>query len=90
MFLEGHSMSEEFKPIRITLSEEGFSRLEKIMKKASFRNYSSAIEECIRVVSDISDYVRPLGEFSEETAFNAFIVIATRMSRFTGKMARVK
>ena len=46
-------MSEEFKPIRITLSEEAFDRMEKIMTQANFRSYSSTIEECIRAVADI-------------------------------------
>jgi len=81
-------MSEEFKPIRITLSEEGFKRLEHLMKNSALRSHSSAIEECIRVVSDITQYLEPMINFNEKTAFNAFIVISSRMSRFTGKMAR--
>ena len=94
MFLKGHTMSEEFKPIRITLSEEAFDRLEKIMKTAAFRSNSSAIEECIRVVDSImGDVWKVLGkkgtpdkQFTNAEAVNAFRTIATRMSRFTGRV----
>ena len=87
-------MSEEFKPIRITLSEEAFERLEKIMKTAVFRNNSAAIEECIRVVHNImQDIWMVLGKkgdpgrpFSDEEAAAAFKTIATRMDRLTGRI----
>lgn len=87
-------MSEEFKPIRITLSEEAFERLETIMKTASFRNNSSAIEECIRVVYNMmNDLWLVLGEkdtpeksFTIAETANAFNTIATRMSRFTDRI----
>lgn len=85
-------MSEEFKPIRITLSEEAFDRLEYIMKNAAFRSYSSAIEECIRVVFDIIFDIQAvvgfpnekLKSFSDLEGSHAFTKIATRMDRFTG------
>jgi len=86
-------MPEEFKPIRITLSEEAFDRLDKIMKDAKFRSYSSTIEECIRVVSDIIGDLRsvigkkddPFRPFDEEIAAEAFTNITVRMDRFTGR-----
>ena len=90
MLNEGHRMSEEFKPIRITLSEEAFDRLEKIMKGATFRNYSSTVEECIRVVFDIIGEIYTVQGGQEKAtvdpnaAWMAYIRIATRMSRFTG------
>ena len=83
-------MSEEFKPIRITLSEEAFNRLDKIMKAAKFRNYSSTVEECIRVVSDIIGEIytvqggREKATVDPNAAWLAYIRIGTRMSRFTG------
>jgi len=84
---------EEFKPIRITLSDEAFDRLDKIMKAAPFRSYSAAIEECIRVVSDIINDITPvIGNSSEPTkkvesgiAAHTFLTIVTRMSRFTNR-----
>lgn len=87
-------MSEEFKAIRITLSEEAFERLETIMKTASFRSNSSAIEECIRVVYNMmNDIWLVLGEkdtpaksFTITETANAFNTIATRMSRFTDRV----
>ncbi len=89
-------MSEEpeFKPIRITLSEEAMGRLEKIMNEASFRSYSSAIEECIRVVDDISrDITNVLGKKGEPVGSTVsqtigaytFERIVARMQRFTGR-----
>jgi len=87
-------MSEEFKPIRITLSEEAFDRMEKIMKGAKFRSASSTIEECIRVVFDIIGDVylilgskgAPITPFDDAQAARAFETIATRMDRFTGRV----
>ena len=86
-------MSEEFKPIRITLSEEAFDRMEKIMKGAKFRSYSSTIEECIRVVSDIIGDLQsvigkkddPFKPFDETIAAQTFATITIRMDRFTGR-----
>jgi hypothetical protein len=86
-------MSDEFKAVRITLSDEAFARLEEITKMASFRNYSSAIEECIRVVSEITaDIYVVLGKkddppklFNSAEAELGFTTIATRMWRITGR-----
>lgn len=85
-------MSEEFKATRITLSEEARERLEKIMKSASFRSNSAAIEECIRVVWDIMKDIwtvsgesnAPNKEYTRDQAVLAFETITTRMTRFTG------
>ena len=46
-----------FRSIKITLSEEALNRLDAIQKQASFRSYSSSIEECIRVVYDMMNDV---------------------------------
>ena len=97
MSLREHTMSEEFKPIRITLSQEAFDRLEQITKHAAFRNYSSTIEECIRVVyeimNDVYEVIGRKGEsgkhFSQSEAFHTFIIIGTRMTRFTGRQVKV-
>jgi len=86
-------MSEEFKPIRITLSQEAFDRLEQIMKQASFRSYSSAIEECIRVVWNvIGDVYLIIGlpgsepkTYSQKDGFRGFNKVVTRMERITGR-----
>lgn len=83
-------MSEhEFKPIRITLSDEAFTRLEAMMEKAAFRSYSAAIEECIRAMYDIKGDIEVAIEtgkkVDEERCFHAFIKIATRMERIIGK-----
>ena len=43
----------DFKPIRITLSQEAFERLEKIKTNAKFRSHSAAIEEVIRIFYDV-------------------------------------
>jgi len=98
MSLREHKMSEEFKPIRITLSPEAFDRLERIMKDGSFRSYSSTIEECVRVVyelmNDISNIIgregEPAEDFTQAKAFQAFVIIATRMARFTNRAVFVK
>jgi hypothetical protein len=96
MSLEAHKMSEEeFKPIRITLSEEAFNRLNAIMKAASFRSYSSAIEECIRVVYDTTLDIweilgkkdAPVKDFTQTDVNHAFFTIAVRMERITGRTA---
>jgi len=93
MSLKGHTMSEEFKAIRITLSEEAFERLGKIMNTAAFRSNSSAIEECIRVVHNIIEDIwivlgakgAPPGSFTDQQAAYAFRTIAARMGRFTDR-----
>lgn len=98
MSLWGHAMSEDFKAIRITLSDEAFGRLENIIKEASFRSYSSAIEECIRIVSeialDVSDVIgvknEPFKPFTESQANLGFNKIATRMQRITGRRMTIK
>ena len=87
-------MSEEFKPIRITLSQEAFDQMEKIMSKAAFRSYSSTVEECIRGIYDIIKEILILAgppgssprrpttrEYTE-----AMTRVVVRMSRFTGKV----
>ena len=88
-------MSEgEFKPIRITLSEEAFRELDTIMEVSKFRSYSSAIEECIRAVYDIGNDIftvlgspgEPRKTFDREDAFWAFVRIVTRMSRLTERV----
>ena len=84
---------EEFKPIRITLSDEAFARLDTIMKDAAFRSYSSTIEECVRVVHDIIGDIwdvagkrgDPTKQFSDADAAQALAKIITRMDRFTGR-----
>jgi len=84
-------MSEEFKPIRITLSEEAFTRLDKIMKDAKFRSYSSTIEECIRVISDIIGDVKSLTDevngkivtIHDDQMIDTLLRISLRMTRFT-------
>jgi len=90
-------MSEEgFKPIRITLSDEAFERLEKIMKTAAFRSYSAAIEECIRVVYDIAGDIwlvaggknEPDKRISQIDAYNTFRTITIRMGRFTSRVPK--
>jgi len=89
----GYKMSEEFKPIRITLSEEAFDRLDRIMKDASFRNHSSAIEECIRAIFDIIDEIQvvagkrgdPSVEIKEKDLRDSMMRITMRMYRFTGR-----
>ena len=91
-------MSEEFKPIRITLSDEAFVKLDNIMKNAKFRSYSSTIEECVRVVSDvIADLIVVLGPrdtpwtpFDESDAYDAFVKIANNLRRFTGRGVMTK
>ena len=91
-------MSEEFKPIRITLSDEAYEKLDNIMKTAKFRSYSSTIEECIRVVSDILVDVtivlgtkgKPWTPFDDSEAYEGFVRIANRMRRFTGRVVVTK
>jgi len=86
-------MSEEFKPIRITLSDEAFDRLDQIMKKAKFRSYSSTVEECIRVVHDIIDEIYTVAgvrdspdiTISGPNLADAMMRIIGQMSRFTGR-----
>jgi len=91
-------MSEEFKAIRITLSEEARDRLAIIIGMAAFRSNSAAIEECIRVVYEIMrDIWVVLGEkdgpykaFDVADAALTFNTIATRMTRFTGRVLVTK
>jgi hypothetical protein len=87
-------MSEEFKAVRITLSDEAFDRMDRIMKHAKFRNYSSTVEECIRAVDDIITEIHciagkrdsPEVTATLEESSNAFDRIMMRMSRFTGRI----
>jgi len=86
-------MSEEFKPIRVTLSEEAFGHMEEIMRDAKFRSYSSTIEECIRAVYDVINEIYRIGGVPgdpeiQPTAHDytdSMIHIIIRMSRFTGR-----
>jgi len=43
-----------FKSMKITLSEDAIDKLGELVKMGSFRSYSSAVEECIRAVYDVS------------------------------------
>lgn len=87
-------MSEEaeFKSMRITISDEASARLEGIMKRASFRSYSSTVEECIRVVHDLTSEIytltkTPDGQFrkmTHEDKLAGFDRLVIRMQRITG------
>lgn len=87
-------MSEEFKPVRITLSQEAFDRMERIMKDAAFRSYSSTIEECIRVVFDIVREIEstagrkgdPEIDVPLEVRVESWNRILMRMGRFTERV----
>lgn len=94
--LKGHNMSEPeypFKSLKITLSEEALARLDEIVKKSSFRSYSSGVEECIRVVYDVMAEVHsvigqphaPLTTPTIDEEIEGFKRISMRMSRFTGR-----
>lgn len=99
MLTDEHKMSEEsqsndFKSLRITLSQEAFDRMETIMKTAKFRSYSSTVEECLRTTYDIMEDVYLLaGERDAEvivypTAQDCLEVlkkIIIRMYRITGR-----
>ena len=82
-----------FKSIKITLSSEALHRLDYITKQASFRSYSSGIEECVRVVYDLireiysvaGDTSQSTITLSEENEAEAFKRILMRMARFTGR-----
>lgn len=86
-------MSEEFKPVRITLSEEAFNQMDDIMKNAAFRSYSSTIEECIRATHDIIEEVHivagsrgdSLVKPTVDQCIESLNRIIMRMSRFTGR-----
>ena len=93
MFPEEQTLSEEFKPIRITLSEEAFYRMEKIMKDAKLRSYSSTIEECIRAIYDIITEIHAIGgkrgdpqiTILSEDVEDGMMRIIFRMQRLTGR-----
>ncbi|MCW3985296.1 MAG: hypothetical protein NWE91_02665 [Candidatus Bathyarchaeota archaeon] len=84
---------EEFKSIRITLSDEAFERLERIMKDATFRSYSSTIEECVRVVSDLMTEIYHVAGRRDTPDVNVnvndqcrtFERFVSRMTRFTNR-----
>jgi len=86
-------MSEEFKPIRITLSEEAFDQMDKIMKDAKFRSYSSTIEECIRAIHGIIQEMEILMSKENDSTItiphqemiDTLLRINMRMVRFTGR-----
>ena len=50
-------MAEEvpFTPLKITLSEEATKRLAELRLRGSFRSDSATIEECIRVIHEVSN-----------------------------------
>lgn len=84
-----------FKSLRVTLSEEAFERLDDIMKRGSFRSYSSTVEECVRVVyeiiRDISTQIEETSKredegVSDEEMRDMFLRVSTRMARFIGKI----
>lgn len=89
---------EEFKPIRITLSQEAFERLEKIKNAAKFRSHSATIEECIRIFYDVLQDIHsvigergdPFTPFELNRAAEAFKTIAIRMERITGRKYGLK
>jgi metal-responsive CopG/Arc/MetJ family transcriptional regulator len=82
-----------FKSLKITLSDEALARLDEIVRKASFRSYSSGVEECIRVVYDVmAETYSVIGELNApittptiEEESRGFQRIVMRMSRFTGR-----
>jgi len=82
-----------FKSIKVTLSTEALSRLNSIVNQASFRSFSSGVEECIRAVYDIMEDIyavigerdEPIIGISEFESARAFERIGMRMSRFTGR-----
>lgn len=84
---------EEFKSVRITLSEEAMKRLEMIMRDAAFRSYSSAIEECIRATFDVIEEIyivagdknSPDVVPTTKECIDSLSRIIMRMSRFTGR-----
>ena len=84
---------DDFKSIRITLSQEAFYRLERIMEDAKFRSNSSTIEECIRVVYDLMREIyvvagardAPDVSASELQRSDSWDRIIMRMARFTGR-----
>ena len=89
-------MSEEqdFKAVRITLSQEAFDRMEKIMNQAKFRSYSLMIEECIRTIHDVMTEIYLIAgpaddpsprEAPYEDWVNTLGRIIIRMNRLTGK-----
>jgi len=79
--------------MRITLSDEAFERLEKLMKIARFRSYSSTVEECIRTIYEIMNDIYgimgkpddPARQISARMKEKGFEQIVTRMSRITNK-----
>ena len=96
MLLKVQKMSQElpFKSIKITLSQEALDRLDKIVKEASFRSFSSGVEESIRAFSDVLEEVKTvIGDEDEEDKAatdeqeaRAFERIGMRVSRFTGRV----
>ncbi len=84
---------DDFKSIRITLSQEAFDRLERIMEDAKFRSSSSTIEECIRVVFDLIREIYVIAGARDGPAVNpdrsqrsdSLDRVIMRMARFTGR-----
>jgi len=82
-----------FKSIKITLSSEALARLDYIVKQASFRSYSSGVEECIRAIYDLVQEVeavvganeQPITTPTIDEVTRAFERIGMRMTRFTGR-----
>lgn len=89
---------EEFKSIRITLSEEAFAQLEQIMNDAKFRSNSSTVEECIRTLYDIIGNLSlligkrgdPAVNWSNEDGLQVLYTIISRLQRFTGRHIRLE
>jgi len=98
MFWQGYTVSEEFKPIRITLSEEAFDRMGTIMKDAAFRSCSSTIEECIRAVFDIINEIHAVAgkrgdpplTVNIKDLSDSWTRIIMRMYRFTGRRPELR
>lgn len=87
-----------FKSIKITLSSEALARLNFIVKEASFRSYSSGIEECIRAVYDlmyeaysvVGDPTQQAVDMNVNERAEGFRRMIMRLSRFTGRSFVVK
>lgn len=86
-------MSEEvpFKSIKITLSEDAIEKLAKLRQRGSFRSDSATIEECVRVIYDISSdlfieidsvLARNLKQMPLETQAELLKRIGIRIQRF--------
>ncbi|MGD0451878.1 MAG: hypothetical protein ABSA79_12600 [Candidatus Bathyarchaeia archaeon] len=90
--------ADDFKAIRITLSQEAFDRMEIIMKDAKFRSYSATIEECLRTVYDLmqdiyfltGDRDSPTCHPDTEDWIKTLEKVIIRMYRITGRTVLTK